>query len=60
MITKEQITIADIYSECQALLENDKPEFLTLLERHIKLEEIIPLSFYLHFNAWKGRPREYP
>jgi hypothetical protein len=52
--------MSDVYSECQELLENDKPKFLSLLEEHIRLEEIIPSSFYLHFYSWTGRPREYP
>jgi hypothetical protein len=42
------------------MFENDKPEFLKLLEEHINLEELIPTSFYSHFNWWTGRPREYP
>lgn len=60
MIANEQLSLFDRYAESQELLENDKPKFLTLLEEHIKLEEIIPASFYLHFYAWKGRKREYP
>jgi len=60
MIASKQITIGEIYTECQDIFENDKPAFLTLLERHIKLEEIIPSSFYIHFYSWTGRPREYP
>jgi hypothetical protein len=41
------------------MLENNKPKFLSLLEEHIRLEELIPSTFYLHFHAWTGRPREY-
>jgi len=57
---KDQLTLEDVYSHCQEILENDKPKFLTLLEEHIKIDEIIPPSFYLHFYSWTGRPREYP
>jgi hypothetical protein len=57
---KNQLTLSDIYSDCQDILENDKPKFLSLLEEHIKLEEIIPPSFYCRFNLSTGRPREYP
>ena len=57
---KNQISLADIYSECQEILETDKPKFLTLLEEHIRLEEIIPASFYTHFHLQTGRPRDYP
>ena len=57
---KDQLTLSDIYSECQEILENDKPKFLSLLEQYINLGEIIPSSFYPHFYSWTGRPREYP
>jgi len=50
----------DIFSDCQNIFENDKPEFLSLLEQHINLGELVPLSFHYHFNAWTGRPRDYP
>jgi len=57
---KDQVSLSEIYCECAEILETDKPKFLTLLEEHIRLEEIIPASFYLHFHSWTGRPREYP
>lgn len=57
---KNQLSLGDIYSECQDILETDKPKFLTLLEEHISLDEIIPSSFYTHFHLETGRPREYP
>ena len=61
MITnKDQLTMSEVYTDCLEVLENDKPKFLSMLEEHIKLEEIIPESFYLHFYSWTGRPREYP
>jgi hypothetical protein len=60
MIPYKQLSLADIYCECENILETDKPKFLSLLEEHINLEEIIPPSFYYHFNSWTGRPREYP
>jgi len=50
----------DVFSDCQNIFENDKPEFLSLLERHINMEEYIPASFYLHFYAGIGRSRKYP
>ena len=60
MITYKQLSLADIYSDCQNKFENDKPEFLTLLENHIDIDEIIPISFYNHFYASTGRTRKYP
>ena len=60
MIPYKQLSLADIYCECENILETDKPKFLTMVEEHIKLEEIVPATFYYHFNSWTGRPREYP
>lgn len=60
MITYKQLSLADIYSDCQDKLENDKPEFLSLLESHIDLDEIIPISLKKHFYASTGRARKYP
>ena len=59
MITYKQLSLADIYSDCQDKLENDKPAFLSLLENHIDLDEIIPISFRNHFYASTGRSRKY-
>ena len=60
MIPYKQLSLADIYSDCQDKFENDKPEFLSLLESHIDFDEIIPISFYNHFYASTGRTRKYP
>jgi hypothetical protein len=60
MIPHKQLSLEDIFSDCQNIFENDKPEFLSLLEQHINLEELVPISFCHHFRAWTGRPREYP
>ena len=59
MIPQKQLSLADIYSDCQNIFENDKPEFLSLLEQHINLEEIVPASFVNHYYSWTGRPRGY-
>ena len=40
--------------------ESDKPQFLSLIENHIDLDEIIPVSFYNHYYAATGRNRKYP
>lgn len=60
MIPYKQLSLADIYADCQDKFENDKPAFLSLLENHIDLDEIIPLSFIKHFYASTGRSRKYP
>ena len=59
MITQKQMTLAEIFTDCQEKFEADKPAFLKLLEDHIDLDEIVPVSFVNHFYASTGRPREY-
>ena len=59
MIPYHQMTLADVFTETQEILETDKPEFLKLLESTIDLCEIVPVSFRNHFYASTGRPREY-
>lgn len=60
MIPHKQLSLADIFEDCQSIYEFDKPEFLSLLESHINLDEIVPASFYRHFYASTGRTRKYP
>ena len=59
MITYKQLSLADIFSDCQNIFDNDKYAFLSLLEETINLDEIVPLSFVSHFNAATGRPRRH-
>lgn len=59
MIPHKQLSLADVFEVCQNKFENDKPVFLSLLENHIYLDEIVPISCYNHFHASTGRPREY-
>lgn len=44
----------------KGVFEIDKPAFLSLLEQHIDLDEIIPITFRNHFYASTGRVRKYP
>lgn len=60
MIPHKQLSLGDFFTDCQNIFENDKPAFLSLLENHIDLDEIIPASFYSHFYASTGRTRKYP
>ena len=60
MITQKQLTLADIFEDCKEIYESDKPRFLTLLENHINLDEIVPISFRHHYYASTGRNRKYP
>ena len=60
MIPYKQLSLADIFQDCQNKFDNDKPAFLSLLENHVDLDDIIPVSFYNHFYARVGRARKYP
>lgn len=60
MIPQKQLSLADIFENCKEIYESDKPQFLTLLENHIDLDEIIPISFRKHYYASTGRNRKYP
>ena len=44
MIPHKQLSLSDIFKECENLLEEDKPAFLSLLENHINLDEIVSVS----------------
>ena len=57
MIPYKQLSLADIFSNCQEKFEEDKYSFLSLLEQHINLDELIPISFRNHFYAYTGRRR---
>ena len=60
MISYKQLSLADIFADCQEKFEQDKPAFLSLLESHIDLDEMIPFSFRNHFYTSTGRTRKYP
>ena len=60
MIPYKQLSLADFFSDCHEKFENDKPAFLSLLETHIDIDELIPISFRNHFYASTGRTRKYP
>ena len=60
MIPYNQLSLADIFSDCQEIYVSDKPQFLSLLQQHIDLDEIVPASFRKHFYASTGRARKYP
>jgi len=45
MIPYKQLSLADIISDCQDKFEHDKPAFLSLLDTHIDISQIIPISF---------------
>ena len=60
MIPHKQLSLADIYDDCQKIFEDEKHEFLKLLERHINLSDYISTSFWYRYNSTIGRNRKYP
>ena len=56
----KQLSLNDIYAGCLESFENDKPKFLSMLDEHLDINSLIPLSFRMHFRNHTGRPREYP
>jgi len=59
MIPYKQLSLADIFTDCQNKFDNDKYAFLSLLDETINLDEIVPVSFISHFHAVTGRPRKH-
>ena len=51
MITHKQLTLAEFFKNCQNIFINNKPEFLSVLENAISLDEIVPSSFITHFSC---------
>jgi len=47
--------LADIFEDCKDIFESDKPQFLTLLENHIDLDEFIP--FFLQSSLCSHRQK---
>lgn len=45
MIPQKQLTLTDIFEDCQGVFQSDKPQFLILIENHIDLDDIIPIFF---------------
>ena len=54
-----QLTLSDVYKNCQDLFETEKPKFLKLLESIIDFADFIPQSFYDAFYQHFGRNRSY-
>ena len=59
MITHKQLTLADVFEDCQNKFDNDKYEFLQLLDETLDFDEIVPVSFINHFYAATGSPRTH-
>ena len=60
MITYKQLSLAEIFSDCQEKFDIDKPAFLELLKQHLDINEFISASLINHYHASTGRPCKYP
>jgi len=43
--------LAEVFEDCQNKFNNDKYQFLSLLDESINLDEIVSVSFVIHFHA---------
>ena len=59
MITHKQFTLAEVFEDYQNKFDNDKYQFLSLLDEAINLDEIVPVSFSSPFYAYTERPRKH-
>ena len=55
-----QISLSDIFSDCQNAFIDDTPSFFSLLSEHFDLNEFIPPEFFSAFYLSIGRKRVYP
>jgi hypothetical protein len=60
MTVCSQLSLADIYKNCQNLMISDKPAFFSLLEEHLNFSDFIPINFYNAYYQKYGRNRVYP
>lgn len=54
---ENQLNLENIYSNCQEMFREQRPEFLELLDKYIDINTYIPFSFKKAFYANTGRPR---
>lgn len=55
-----QISLKDVFSDCQDLFIEDSPSFFRLLDEYCDISEFIPDVFYNAFYQSLGRKRLYP
>ena len=48
MITHKQLTLAEVFEDCQNKFDNDKYQFLSLLDKAINLDELDLQSMFDH------------
>ncbi len=55
MILYKQLSLEDIFQDCQNKFDHDKYEFPALLDQIIDLDEIVLVSFVSHFHTATDR-----
>jgi len=55
----KQLSLADIYTNIDGYFQQDKPKLISLFDQYIDLSELIPQSFFNHYYASTGHPRNY-
>ncbi len=55
-----QLSLKDVFSDCQDMFIDDSTSFFMLLEQSIDLNDFIPDSFFHSFYQTLGRKRHYP
>lgn len=59
ILPQNQLSLAEIYSDCPTIFETDKHQFLFFLEENINLDDYIPLTFHNNYYASNSRPLEH-
>lgn len=54
---ENQLNLGNIYSNCQEMFKEHRPQFLELLDKYVDINAYIPFSFKKAFYSNTGRPR---
>jgi len=57
---RQQLSLKEIFDDCQEFFIDSPTTFFQLMEEHIDLDDFIPPSFYSSFYQHLGRKRDYP
>lgn len=55
-----QLSLLDTYTDVADSMEANKPKLIRLLEEHLDIEALIPISFYSAYDRHMGRKRINP
>ena len=55
----KQLSFADIYTNVDEYFQQDKPKLIKLFDQYIDLSQLIPQTFFNHYYASTGHPRDY-